>query len=228
MLWHDPVFAHHPVVIEEHVHVLPPAVSVVPAPILHDQPSVVSSLNVPNTSSVDRCEPRQQIWEPVDPWLSMVGIEYGIPVDDVSHVGGELLIQSPNGWGVDTRFNLKFESLDKDVRDHLWTGDFNLTYELVRTSQFRFRAGVGINWMGDRQFGEAGPNLMVSGQWKPNDSWVLSAYLSGGTVGETDLKHVRLTCGRLWGEAELYGGVDHYQVGGDSIDTAITGLRFRF
>ena len=212
--------ACYPPVIEEHVHIYrvdAVPVEPVPAPVV-----------APAQPFLPDVRPPEPIWEPIEPWRLQWSMEYGIPLDEVSHWGTELIIQSPSRWGIDTRFALKLEEGSHGFRDSLWNGEFNLTYEVIRTTDLRVRAGVGLNWIGDSYHGEAGPNLMVGGQWQFTTACSLDGYLAFGTVGRADMFHGRLTAGYKMTFSELYTGIDHYRVGGESISTWITGLRFRF
>lgn len=230
--WHRS-FCPPPVVQHVHIHSVPPSMPD-PNPVI--EPIPVPSIDAPIVGMAEPVEYGPAVSDPYhdsvlpnySDWNVRLALEYAVPLDDVSHVGSEIILRTPSGWGLDTRFNLKFENWDPNFRDHLWTGDVNLTYDVLRLPNFHLRAGLGVNWLADSVAGEAGLNLMMGSEWRPHQNVIVSSYLGVGTVGDADLFHGRLTTGYVMNRAEVFTGIDHYQVGGEEINTLLTGLRFRF
>ena len=116
------------------------------------------------------------------------------------------------------------------VRDHLYLGDVNLTYEpVLANDRFRMRIGAGVNWLSDAYGSDAGFNMTGGLDWKLSDRWLLTGEIDFGTIGDTDLTHAQISLGRaLSQQTELTFGYNYHDIGGVTIGSAFTGLRFRF
>ena len=121
------------------------------------------------------------------PWLVRIRAEYAEDFDDLSRIGGGLLLDTAPRWGVDTAFDYRRESLALGRHDSLWTGDCNLVYRFAQSSQVQMRSGVGFNWLADASGGEFGLNVTYGGDWFPRDPWIVSAELDWGKLGSATL-----------------------------------------
>ena len=157
--------------------------------------------------------------------LSAVG---GTDFDDIAFGNFGLLLQFPGGLGVDSSVTLLRES-GNGFRDHLTVGDVNVVYEPIFTDSFRMRLGVGINWLGDAYDADAGFNLTSGFDWKLTNRWIATGEVDFGTIGDTDLTHAQISLGRSISQrTEWTVGYDYRGIGGVTIGSAFTGLRFRF
>ena len=157
--------------------------------------------------------------------LTAVG---GTDFDGIAMGSFGLLLQIPGGLGIDTSVTMLRES-GSDFRDHLHLGDVNLVYEPISTELFRMRIGAGVNWLGDAYGGDAGFNMTCGFDWKLTDRLLATGEFDFGSIGDTDLTRALLSLGRaLSASTEWTVGYDFIDIGGVTIGSGFTGLRFRF
>ena len=159
-------------------------------------------------------------------WFTRLSVSYGYDFDDLAQGNFALLLQPPGGLGLDTSVAMLRET-GSTFRDHLWLGDVNLVYEAI-AGDLRGRMGLGVNWLGDAYGGDAGINLTTGFDWRLSSRWVLSGEVDLGSLGDTDLFHGRLSLGRRIDRAEWMFGFNYHDIGGTSVNSAFTGLGFRF
>lgn len=162
-------------------------------------------------------------------WVARLSALGGTDFADIAHGSLGLLIQPRGGLGIDTSVTM-FRESGMNVRDHLYLGDVNLTFEPVLISdRFRLRIGAGVNWLGDAYGGDAGFNMTGGMDWKLSERWLVTGEVDFGTIGDTDLTHAQLSLGRALSEqTELTFGYNYHDIGGVTMGSAFTGLRFRF
>ncbi len=203
---------HHnpaPVVVSEPAIIYQPVV----APIV-EQPIVESDYFVESAHSFDRVIR-----------LTAVG---GTDFDDIAFGSFGLLLQIPGGLGVDTSVKMLRES-GMTFRDHLFLGDVNFVYEPLATDNFRMRIGVGINWLGDSYGGDAGFNMTSGFDLRLTDRILATGEIDFGSIGDTDITHAQISLGRAISQnTEWTVGYDNLDIGGATIGSAFTGLRFHF
>lgn len=157
--------------------------------------------------------------------LSAIG---GTDFDDIAFGRFDLLLQSPNGIGVDTSVTMLRES-GMSFRDHLFLGDVNFVFEPIASNNFRFRIGVGVNWLGDSYGGDAGFNMTTGFDLRLTERLIATGEVDFGSIGETDITHAQISLGRIISPStEWTVGYDNLDIGGVTIGSAFTGLRFRF
>lgn len=164
---------------------------------------------------------------PVKPYHIRFEIDYAGDEADVSRMGFGLLANVTRGLGIDTGVRL-FRERDTDFRDHLWLGDFNLTYELAASELMRMRAGIGVNFLADWYGSDAGLNLTMG-----TDIFLGPVTLTGevdlGALGDTDLFHGRASAAwRCDQHVEAFVGYDYVDIGGVEFAGVLAGLRFRY
>lgn len=159
-------------------------------------------------------------------WLLRVRAEYGHNFDDLSWLGGQVLLDTASRWGVDTEFNYRRENLRDGRLDQLWTGDCNLVYRFAQSPNVQMRTGAGINWLSDAADLDTGFNFTYSGDWFPRQPWVVSGEVDWGRLGRTALFHGRATVGVQYHRVEIYTGYDYYDVSHTVIGGLIGGVRF--
>ncbi len=162
-------------------------------------------------------------------WVARLSALGGTDFADIDHGSLGLLIQPRGGLGIDTSVTMLRES-SINVRDHLYLGDVNLTYEPVLASdRFRMRIGAGVNWLSDAYGSDVGFNMTGGLDWKLSARWLMTGEVDFGTIGDTDLTHAQVSLGRaLSQQTELTFGYNYHDIGGVTIGSAFTGLRFRF
>jgi len=162
-------------------------------------------------------------------WAARLSALGGTDFANITHGSLALLIQPRGELGIDTSVTMLRES-DMNVRDHLYLGDLNLTFEpAVASDRFRLRIGAGVNWLGDSYGGDAGFNMTGGLDWKLSERWLITGEVDFGTIGDTDLIHAQVSLGRALSEqTELTFGYNYHDIGGITIGSAFTGLRFRF
>jgi hypothetical protein len=148
--------------------------------------------------------------------------------DDIVQGSLGMLLQAPNGPGIDTSVTMIRES-GMTFRDHLFLGDVNLVYEPIFQDNFRLRIGIGVNWLGDSYGGDAGFNITSGFDLKLTQRAIATGEIDFGSIGDTDITHARIAIGRkINTTTEWVVGYDHLDIGGVTIGSAFTGLQFRF
>jgi hypothetical protein len=159
-------------------------------------------------------------------WLLRARAEYASDLDDMSRIGGQLLLDTSSRWGLDTEAHRWREDVDRDTDDELWTGDCNVVFRFAQSPKLQMRSGLGFNWLADDRDSNFGFNFTYSGDWFPADPWILSAEIDWGTLGEAGLFHGRASIGVQFHRWEVYTGYDYCDVGGTQIHGLVSGLRF--
>ena len=162
-------------------------------------------------------------------WAARLSALGGTDFADITQGSLGLLIQPRGGLGIDTSVTM-FRESGMNFRDHLYLGDVNLTFEpALASDQIRMRIGAGVNWLGDSFGGDAGFNMTGGLDWKLSERWLVTGEIDFGTIGDTDLIHAQVSLGRaLSKQTELTFGYNYHDIGGVTIGSAFTGLRFRF
>jgi hypothetical protein len=158
-------------------------------------------------------------------WLVRARAEYADDFNDLSRIGGQVLLDSASRWGLDTEFNYRREDLGPSLYDSLWTGDCNLVYRFAQSSRVQMRSGVGFNWLSDTAGSDFGFNFTYGADWFPHQPWIVSAEIDWGQLGSATLFHGRTTIGVHLRRLEVYTGYDYDDVGGTHIQGLISGLR---
>lgn len=152
--------------------------------------------------------------------------QYGDDFGGVSHANGRLVLESAWRLGIDTEFYYRHE--DGSPTDSLWTGDFNVTWRFAQSEPLQFRAGLGFNWLADRQQEDYGFNFTYGADLFPGDPWVLSSTIDWGRLDDATLFHGRTTIGVTRNGWGLYTGYDYFNVGGAGLHSWINGVELRF
>ena len=217
-------------VVHHHVTQVDPAPVIVAAPQPAYDTVVEPTLPVhtPTPQPTTVSETYFQQWPDFD-WAVRLSALGGTDFADIAHGNLGLLLQPKNGLGIDTSVTI-FRESGVSVRDHLYLGDVNLTYEpVLANDRFRMRIGAGVNWLSDAYGSDAGFNMTGGLDWKLSDRWLLTGEIDFGTIGDTDLTHAQISLGRaLSQQTELTFGYNYHDIGGVTIGSAFTGLRFRF
>lgn len=169
-------------------------------------------------------------WIPEEPftWSLRTRMEYLDDFDDMQRIGGHLLYETTNRFGIDGEVNYLREGLGIGVHDDLWIGDVNGLYRISQGPHHQWRVGVGMSWMADDVDADFGWNATTSLDLFPRDPFVLSTEVEGGKLGSAGLFHFRTTGGIQLNRAEVYLGFDYLEVGGAETSGLVSGLRFWF
>ncbi|MEL7496305.1 MAG: hypothetical protein AAFN77_01755 [Planctomycetota bacterium] len=240
----EPVYQAPRVIIQETYPVVP---ALTPAPVVSVQPNTNYSQPQPAVTYVEPqpevtyVEPMVESFEqPVElaPGLSTVGYDWfdadsrlwasiGSDFDGLTFGSLGLTAQQARGLGLDLSVSTIRES-GTALRDHLWLGDVNLMYQILRRQRLNSALGIGVNWMGDRYGGAAGLNLTASLELKLGQRWSLRGEGDVGTLGDADFLHGKVSLQRRFESAEWSLGVEHYDIGGAEIESVFTGIGIRF
>ena len=148
--------------------------------------------------------------------------------DQITQGNFGLLLQVPKGIGLDTSVTLLRES-GQGFRDNLYFGDVNFVFEPIYSEYFRFRIGVGVNWLGDSFGGDSGINFTAGFDCRLSERTIATGEIDFGTIGQTDITHAQISLGRAISQrTEWTVGYDRLEIGGTDINSVFTGLRFRF
>ncbi len=220
-----PLFNNHRPqrIVHEHIHV------VEPAPLALTEPGDQTYFDQDVSDSIMLSQrPIVRPWENYfKTWSKRLSATYGSDFDEIAQGYFGLLLQSPGGFGLDSSVMMLREN-SATFRDHLWIGDVNLVYEVINSSDFRARIGVGINWLGDSYGGDSGANLTSGFDWQLSPKWILTGETDFGNLGDSDLFRGELSIGRQFNNAEWTTGYRHTDIGGTSLGSVFTGFRFRF
>jgi hypothetical protein len=161
-------------------------------------------------------------------WAGRLRGEFADDFTGVERFGGHFLLESTSRWGIDTETNYRRQDLFPLDDDSLWTGDANVVFRFAQNDRVQMRAGVGFNWLTDREQTDFGFNFTYGGDLFPCKPWVFSADIDLGSLGNATLFHVRATGGIQWRGVELYTGYDYFDVGNTQIDGWVSGVRIWF
>jgi hypothetical protein len=91
------------------------------------------------------------------------------------------------------------------------------------------RVSVGINWPGDSYSGDAGFNMTSGFDLQLSERFLATGEIDFGSIGDTNITHAQISLGRaISHNTEWTVGYDNLDIGGVTIGSAFTGLRFRF
>ncbi|MCE9544747.1 MAG: hypothetical protein K8T25_04405 [Planctomycetia bacterium] len=172
--------------------------------------------DVPSNSPFTKC------------WGGHVRGEYADNFDNVSRIGGRIVLEHNSRFGIDSECNYWRENLGGGLHDQLWTGDVNLVFRFAQNEHLAMRSGLGMNWLSDPLRTDNGWNFTYGVDFFPRKPWVLSADIDWGRLGARSLFHGRATAGVTIRHAEVYVGYDYYDVGDISINGAVAGVGFWF
>jgi len=162
-------------------------------------------------------------------WSARVRADYGDSFDDdITRIGGHLLVSTSSRWGLDTEMSYLQESLPAGGEDHLWMGDCNIVYRFCQSERRQWRAGVGFNWLDDRFDSDCGFNFTLGADFYPKRPWIVSGTIDWGTLGHAEFFKFRSTAGVILYGMETYGGVEYYDIGTSQISSLIAGVRVWF
>ena len=161
-------------------------------------------------------------------WSAQFSADYATTFDDLSRVGGHLLVDSAWRWGVDTEMGYFQENLPHNGHDNLWLGDCNLVFRFAQNENMLWRTGVGLNWLDDSRHTDFGFNFTYGFDWFPRKPWVVSAAIDWGNLGYSGLFHFRGTVGVLVNRIEAYTGYEYYDFDHVQTNALIGGVRLWF
>ena len=159
------------------------------------------------------------------PYARQLTTEWLVSDQQVDTLRTRLLLESINQFGVDTELaHLRQRPGGNDF----YLGDANVVYRLSQQVDSQFRVGVGVNYLADNSNWDTGFNFTYGGDIFLAKPLVLSADIDWGTLGSTNLFHVRSTFGIIHRHSELYAGYDYLSIGAPKQHSFVTGLRFWF
>lgn len=167
--------------------------------------------------------PTDEPWEPSQ-WSLRAESDFGTNFDNQQLLGGHLLAEHQNRWGMETRF-ARLEDEFENVSDSLWFGDINGTYRFAQSEHWLFRAGLGLNWLADHGDADLGFNGTYQIDWFPSEPFVFSTDLDVGTLGDAWLFHFQQTAGVTWRGIEARVGYDYLDVGNAQFSMFLCGVR---
>jgi hypothetical protein len=158
-------------------------------------------------------------------WSVRARGEFGSGLDDLDWIGGRLLIETKSRWGVEGDFRYVLEDLGSGIHDDAWLGDANILYRFAQSEWMQFRAGLGANYLSDREETDFGFNFTYAVDAQPFRPFVFTAELDLGTLGHASVVHVRTTAGVVFGVSEAYIGYDLYDIGSTQIQGLVAGVQ---
>jgi hypothetical protein len=154
--------------------------------------------------------------------------DYGTNFSGLSWIGGHLLLETTPRIGAETDFRFLQEELSTGGQDELWLGDANLFWRFAQSDQTQMRAGMGFNWLADREHGDFGVNFTYAIDWFPVRPIVISAEIDLGSLSDAWLFHVRTTAGASWRGLEAFVGYDLYDIDRFQAEGMVGGVRLWF
>jgi hypothetical protein len=161
-------------------------------------------------------------------WAARLRSDYADEFDDLSRVGGHLLLSTASRWGIDTETNYLRERLPGGTHDHLWLGDCNIVYRFAQSPGSQWRAGLGFNWLDDPADTNFGVNFTYGFDFYPIKPLVLSTEIDWGTLGSAEAFHFRTTAGVLIRRLETYVGYEYRDIDRFQFNGLIAGVRVWF
>lgn len=161
-------------------------------------------------------------------WSARLRAEYARDFDDVSRIGGRLLLSTASRWGLDIEMSYLEENLRGGRHDQLWIGDCNLVFRFAQSEHMQWRTGLGFNWLDDPAATNFGFNFTYGVDYFPRKPWVFSSTLDWGTLGRAEQFRFHTTAGvLLWG-IESYVGYEYLDIDRTQLNSLIGGVRIWF
>jgi hypothetical protein len=161
-------------------------------------------------------------------WGGQFRADYANEFDNLTGIGGQLILETTSRWGVDTSAQYLRERIPGDGLDHLMLGDCNLVYRFAQSPRAQMRMGLGANWLNDSTRTDLGCNFTYGGDFFPCKPWVLSSAIDWGTLGHAGLFRFRTTAGVIFNRFESYVGYEYLDVGTTQGNFLIGGVRVWF
>ena len=161
-------------------------------------------------------------------WSGRIRFEYADAFDEISRVGGQMLLSTSSRFGLDMGMDHFREDLLGTARDRLWLGDFNVIYRFAQSERAQFRAGLGMNWLDDPVDTDIGFNFTYGADFFPHKPWILSATLDWGTLGNAELFRFRTSVGLIIDRFEVYSGYEYLDIDDAQINALMAGVRVWF
>jgi hypothetical protein len=158
-------------------------------------------------------------------WAVRGRAEYGTDFDGLEWFGGQLLVEGTHRWGLDADVRRVEEQLLPAGQDSLWLGDANVLFRFAQSEALQMRAGLGMNYLSDPVGSDFGFNFTYGGDWFPVQPLVVSGEFDMGTLGSSQLYHLRATIGANWSISEAYVGYDYTDIGHTQIAGLVAGVR---
>jgi hypothetical protein len=159
------------------------------------------------------------------PWAIRGRAEYGTDFDGLEWTGGQVLAETTWRWGIDADTRHVREQLLPAGHDSLWLGDVNVHFRFAQSPSLQMRAGLGMNYLSDPLGSDFGFNFTYGGDWFPVQPLIVSGELDIGTLGSSQLYHLRATAGANFGMSEAYVGYDYTDIGHTQIAGLVAGVR---
>jgi hypothetical protein len=166
-------------------------------------------------------------WEPSN-WSFQFATDFGADFSGQQLLGGKLLLEHVNRFGLDSRLNFVEDRGGPLPGDSLYFGDVNATYRFAHSQHWLFRGGVGMNWLVDRGTDSFGPNFTYQVDWFPTQPLVFSTELDLGRLGDAWLFHFQQTAGVTYRGMEARIGYDYLDVGDAQLGFLLLGVRAWF
>ena len=162
------------------------------------------------------------------PWSLRLRTDYSTNFDRLDNFSGQLLFETTSRFGFKASGNYFEEKLLSGKRDRVYLGDDNLVYRFAQSKRALFRAGVGANWLLDRQDSKYGVNVTYGADFFPGKPWVISTNIDMGNVGRAGVFRFRTTGGIVIHGIEAYTGYQYFDVGRSHTSQWIAGIGFWF
>lgn len=171
----------------------------------------------------------EEYTSPLRRWAARARCDYSEDFDDLSRIGGHLLLSTTSRWGLDTEMNYLQEHLPDRSRDRLWLGDCNLVLRNRRANAFyEAHLGLGFNWLDDPIETNYGFNFTCGFDLYPIKPLVFSTEIDWGTIGSAEAFHFRTTAGVVVHGLEAYVGYEYRDIDRFYFNGLIAGVRVWF
>jgi hypothetical protein len=154
--------------------------------------------------------------------------DYAYDSTGLSRVGGNLMLSSALPLALDTEFYYRERELINGGEEEITNGDVNVIYRLNVNPRYKFRTGAGMNWREIDGEIDLGFNTTYGLDFTLRGSWLVSAVIDLGLLGDETLFRWRITTGVVLGNLELFVGYDDYTAGDDRFNGILGGAGFWF
>lgn len=156
------------------------------------------------------------------------GFQWGSDFDNLQWRGISFLLEHRCGLGIGLQWDSFAETQVGASADRLHLADLNLLYRLIEGERFQWRAGLGVDWIGDTAGTDAGINFTTQADLYPLAPWHLSGELDVGALGDAEALHAAVRAGVCLDRWELFGGYEHREIGGVRLGGPVFGLQVAF
>lgn len=160
-------------------------------------------------------------------WVLDASSEYKLYEDQVNGFGFNLNYRSRNRFAMQSEINFFENNLMNNTSESLIIGNTNVLFRFTQNQYLLMHTGLGLN-MSFADENHFGANFTYSMDIYPIKPLFLSARIDLGLLGHDTFVRFKSSIGIIFKRAELYGGIEIYNIEGDSFHGVFIGVKYYF